>query len=522
MTDHHDTDVLIIGSGIAGCTAALSLADAGLGVTVVTRSKDPHESNTYYAQGGIIYRGENDSAAMLTEDVMRAGAGHCYAKTVGILADEGPDLVKSILMEKLGVRFDRSAGGDLSLALEGGHSIPRIVHAADATGRAIQIALIRAIGNHPNIRMLASHTAIDLLTPSHHSLNRLAVYEPLSCIGAYLLDQSTGRVVTCMAEKTILATGGLGQLFLRTTNPAGARGDGIAMANRAGAWIINAEFIQFHPTTFHHNRAPHLLISEAVRGEGARLVHADGTPFMQHYDPEWKDLAPRDIVARSIHEEMLKHDIPNVYLDLSSYIPVHRIKSHFPNIHQSCLKYGIDITSDLVPVVPAAHYSCGGVWVDAWGKSTIQHLYAAGEVACTGIHGANRLASTSLLEGLVWGSRSARHILRHRGNPHLSHAADIPPWCDEGSEAADPALISQDMSYIKHIMWNYVGLVRNPQRLKRAIRELRNLEVEIEHFYRVTRIDDSLIGLRNLMRNAIIVTFAAWENKRNAGCHFIG
>jgi L-aspartate oxidase len=265
-----------------------------------------------------------------------------------------------------------------------------------------------------------------------------------------------------------------------------------------------------------------MLISEAVRGEGARLVHADGCPFMQEYAPEWKDLAPRDIVARSIHEEMIKHDVPNVYLDLASYIPVRRIRSHFPNILESCRQYGVDITRDLVPVVPAAHYFCGGIWVDAWGRSTIQHLYAAGETACTGVHGANRLASTSLLEGLVWGSRTARDILTHLENPHLSHAGDIPPWCDEGSEAADPALISQDMSYIRNIMWNYVGLVRNPQRLKRAIRELRGLEVEIEHFYRVVRVADSLVGLRNLVRNAIIVTFAAWENKRNTGCHFRG
>jgi len=520
MTNHYDSDVLIIGSGIAGATAALLLADAGLAVTVVTRSKDPHESNTYYAQGGIIYRGKNDSTAMLTEDVMRAGAGHCNAEAVTILGDEGPELVKSILIEKLNVAFDQDKSGELSLAREGGHAIPRIVHATDATGKAIQIALIRAVGTHPNIQLLAAHTAIDLLTPSHHSLNRLAVYEPLACIGAYLFDQVSDRVVLCTAKKTLLATGGVGQLFLRTTNPAGARGDGIAMANRAGARIINAEFIQFHPTTFYQSRAPHLLISEAVRGEGARLVHADGTPFMQHYAPEWQDLAPRDIVARSIHEEMIKHDVPNVYLDLCSYIPARRIKSHFPNIRRSCLQYGIDISKDLVPVVPAAHYFCGGIWVDTWGRSTIGHLYAAGETACTGVHGANRLASTSLLEGLVWGSRTARHILKHRENPYLVHASDIPPWCDEGSVTADPGLIAQDMSYIRHIMWNYVGLVRNSQRLKRAIRELRSLEVEIEHFYRVTRVNDSLIGLRNMVRNAIIVTFAAWENNQNTGCHF--
>jgi L-aspartate oxidase len=489
-------------------------------VTVATRAQDPHESNTYYAQGGIIYRGADDSPALLAEDIMRAGAGHCNLKAVDILTREGPDLVRTILLEKAGVQFDRTSKGELSLVREGSHSVPRILHAADATGQAIEVALIKALQAHSNVTILTGHTAVDLLTPSHHSLNRLVVYEPRSCIGAYLFNQTEGRVIRCLAKKTILATGGLGQIFLRTSNPAGSRGDGLAMANRAGAHLINTEFIQFHPTTFHYTQAPLFLISEAVRGAGARLVHANGKPFMQTYAPKWKDLAPRDIVARAIHQEMLTRDIPNVFLDLCSYIPNQRLKEHFPTIYETCLAYGIDITSDLVPVVPAAHYSCGGVWVDEWGQTTLHHLYAVGEVACTGVHGANRLASSSLLEGVVWGSRAAQHILQNFADQPACLMADIPPWYDESVETPDPALISQDVSNIKHIMWNYVGLVRTSSRLNRAIRELRNLENEIERFYRASGLTDSLIGLRNAVRTAVIVTFASWENKRSMGCHY--
>jgi len=520
MTELIETDVLIIGCGVAGCTAALQLAEAGLLVTMVTRAQVPSESNTYYAQGGIIYQGKGDSPELLSEDIMRAGAGHCNPKAVAILAEECPKAVKEILLEKAKVPFDRTPEGELSLVREGGHSIPRILHRADTTGQSIETALVTTLSPYPNVTLLTAHTAVDLLTPSHHSLNRLSVYEPRSCVGAYLLNQAEGQVIRCLAKKTLLATGGLGQIFLQTTNPPGSRGDGIAMANRAGDQIINAEFIQFHPTTLYHTQAPRFLISEAVRGAGARLVHANGEPFMQHYAPEWKDLAPRDIVARSIHQEILKRDVSNVYLDLRAYIPDQQIMEHFPNIYETCLTYGIDITRQLVPVVPAAHYSCGGVWVDEWGQTTIRQLYAIGEVACTGIHGANRLASTSLLEGVVWGRRAAQHILQTITAQPAYNPAHIPPWHDDSYETPDPALISQDMSNIKHIMWNYVGLVRTSHRLNRAIRELRNLENEIERFYRVTRLTDSLIGLRNAVRTAVIVTFAAWENKTSIGCHY--
>lgn len=515
-----ETEVLIIGSGIAGSVTALQLADAGIDVTLVTRARKPEESNTFYAQGGIVYTAHEDSRELLTEDIIRAGAGYCNTRAVEIIATEGPALAREILMDKVKVPFDRSENDELSLVREGGHSVNRIVHATDATGRAIEISLLKALDGHPNVRLLTGHTAVDLLTPAHHSADRLRIYDPLSCVGAYLLDQDSGAVVRCLAHKTVLATGGIGQIFLRTTNPVGARGDGLAMAYRAGARVINSEFVQFHPTTFYQPNAPSFLISEAVRGEGARLVDADGNPFMDKYAPEWKDLAPRDVVSRSIHQEMLSKDVPNVYLDLRSYIPKNKIMELFPSIREQCLVYGIDIATELVPVVPAAHYFCGGVWVDEWGRTSVDSLYAVGEVACTGLHGANRLASTSLLEGLVWGVRAAKDIVRKMDGAPDPSTFEIPLWEDTGTETADPALISQDMSVLKHIMWNYVGLVRTTRRLRRAIRELRHLESEIENFYRAVRLTDELIGLRNALRAGLIVTLSAWENKGSVGCHY--
>ena len=520
MSECMETEVLILGCGVAGGTVALCLADAGMPVTLVTRAADPNDTNTNLAQGGIIYKGHEDSAGLLVADILRAGAGHASRQAATLLAEEGPELVERLLLKRVGVVFDRVADGTLSLALEGGHSLPRIIHAADATGKAISTALVRALQAHPNVTLLVGHTAIDLLTPAHHSLNRLDIYAPLSCVGAYVLEQATEQVKRCVARHTVLATGGLGQIFLRTTNPAGARGDGMAMAYRAGARVINMEFVQFHPTTFFHPSAPHFLITEAVRGEGGRLVHANGVPFMHHYDTEWRDLAPRDVVARSIYHEMLSQDVPNVYLDLRSYIPEQRIREHFPTIYAECLKYGVDITRDLVPVVPGAHYTCGGVWVDEWGQTTSSGLYAVGEVTCTGLHGANRLASTSLLEGLVWGQRVAHAIQTHRHDLPCFPADSIPPWQEVRQGTPDPALIQQDMSAIKHIMWNYVGLVRTAPRLERALSELRHLETAIERFYRATSLTDGVIGLRNAVRTAVLVAMAAWENKTSMGCHY--
>ncbi|MCE7984114.1 MAG: L-aspartate oxidase [Caldilinea sp. CFX5] len=519
-TDLLETEVLILGCGIAGGTTALTLADAGVPVTVVTRGKAPETTNTYWAQGGIIYTGVDDSPDLLVEDILRAGGGHCYEPAVRLLAEEGPAAVRRILLDRLQVTFDQATDGALSLTLEGGHKLPRIIHATDATGKAIELALLNALARHPNVTLLTGYTAVDLLTPSHHSQNRLRIYEPRSCVGAYLLDQERGQVVRCLAKKTVLATGGLGQVFLRTTNPVGARGDGLAMADRAGVRIINAEFVQFHPTAFYYQDGARFLVSEAVRGAGARLVDEQGRPFMAKYAPEWQDLAPRDVVAQSIHREMLDKDLPNVYLDLASYLAPEQIRAKFPTIYERSLEYGVDITREPAPVVPAAHYFCGGIWVDEWGQTDRQHLYAIGEVSCTGVHGANRLASTSLLEGLVWGERAGQHILRVLPTTEHFAAAEIPAWVEPGQETADPALISQDMSSIKHIMWNYVGLVRTTPRLERALRELTRLETEIEQFYRKTRLTDDLIGLRNAVRTALLITNAAWRNKRSMGCHY--
>lgn len=520
MTNVLETEVLILGCGIAGGIAALQLAEAGIAVTVVTRADQPEESNTFYAQGGIIYKGEKDSPELLIEDIIRAGAGHSNPKTVHILAHKGPELVEKILLKKLALPFDKTPDGKYSLVTEGSHSLPRILHSKDNTGELIQKAIVKELKKNRNITLLTGYTAVDLITPSHHALDRLKVYDVHSCSGTYLFDQRKETVITVLAKKTILATGGLGQIYLRSSNPAWARGDGLAMAVRAGARVINCEFIQFHPTTFHYKLAPHFLISESVRGAGAKLVDDKGQPFMKKYAPEWEDLAPRDVVSRAIHEEMLLKDLPNVYLDFASYIPANEITSKFPTIYHSCLQYGIDITKEPVPVVPGAHYFCGGVWVDEWGQSTIQNLYAIGEVACTGVHGANRLASASLLEGVVWGYLSAQHIIKNIATVSRPEPQIFPPWQDLGIEKPDPALISQDMSSIKNIMWNYVGLVRTSNRLARALRELNNLEFEIERFYRVSKLSDSLIGLRNAVRSGLIVAQAAWTNKRSMGCHY--
>lgn len=520
MNDIIESDVLIIGCGIAGGTAALQLADQNVPVTVITRAQEPEDSNTNWAQGGIIYQGVGDSPELLVQDILHAGAGHSNPQAAEILAQEGPSLLKELLIDRIKVPFDKEPNGELEVIQEAAHSAPRIVHSADATGKAIEIALLNTLKAHPNVTLLTAHTAIDLLTPSHHATNRQAVYEPRMCVGAYVLDRKNGVVKRCFAKQTILATGGLGQIYLRTTNPAGARGDGLAMAYRAGARVINSEFIQFHPTTFHMEGAPHFLISEAVRGAGGRLVHADGKPFMQKYDPEWKDLAPRDVVARSIRQEMIERDIPNVYLDLRSYIDRATIESHFPSIGAQCRTYGVNITRDLVPVVPGAHYSCGGVWVDEHGQTTIQRLYAVGEVACTGVHGANRLASTSLLEGLVWGNRAAQHVAHQLQPEPIPYAESIPAWRYAKGDEPDPILLSQDMRTIQHIMWNYVGVVRTSARLQRAIRELRHLETEIEGFYQVSQLTDGLIGLRNGVRTAVIVASAARSNTQSMGCHY--
>ncbi|MBM2850080.1 MAG: L-aspartate oxidase [Anaerolineales bacterium] len=345
--------------------------------------------------------------------------------------------------------------------------------------------LIAALRRCPNVTLATNAMAVDLITFPHHARDPLATYQPITCHGAYVFDRDGRTVHRYLAAATVLATGGLGRLYLNTTNPPGARGDGLAMAHRAGARIVNAEYVQFHPTALAAPGAEGFLISEAVRGEGGLLLSPDGRAFMADYAPEWKDLAPRDVVARAIHHEMEKHGYSHVLLDIASRLPAETIRARFPNIHAACLKAGIDITREPIPVVPAAHYFCGGVAVDEWGRSSIENLYAVGEVSCTGLHGANRLASTSLLEGLVWGYRAAQHIELSVGQTASLPSADgVPPWDESGLVAdADPALIQGDMQTIQNIMWHYVGLVRSADRLSRAIRELRHLQNEIETFY---------------------------------------
>lgn len=513
------TNTLIIGCGIAGATAALRLSDdPNQHVTVITRAPDSMDSNTGWSQGGIVTRGLDDSPDLLVEDILRAGAGLSSPGAARILADEGPRLVDEILIERCGVRFDRDDDHDLIYGLEAAHSTRRIVHVGDKTGQAILAQLLAALADRPNVTLLTDHTAVDLITFPHHSLDPLDVYEPLTCHGAYVLDRERQEIVRVLAAHTILATGGLGQIYRNTSNPKGARGDGITMAWRAGARIVNAEYVQFHPTTLSVRGAPNLLISEAVRGEGAVLLSPNGDQFMQRYAPAWKDLAPRDVVARAIHIEMLEHGYEHVYLDIASKRDADYIRERFPQLIETTAPYGIDPTAEPIPVVPAAHYFCGGVLVDDRGRTDFAGLYAVGEVSCTGLHGANRLASTSLLEGLVWGDRAARDI---RTQPRDPIAFDrVPEWIYLGDSEPDPALIEGDMTTIRNVMWHYVGLIRTEERLARADRELRHLMHEIENFYRQARLNDALIGLRNATQVARTVTFAAQRNRFSRGAHY--
>lgn len=515
------TDVLIIGYGIAGATAALRLAaDRERGITIIANTNDPRVSSSNYAQGGIVARGEEDTVELLIEDILRAGAGLTHLPAVDLLAENGPPLVQEILIDGLGIAFDREPSGDLALGLEAAHSQRRILHVGDSTGRSIMSALMQRVSEQPNIDILLGHTAVDLITFPHHALDPMAVYGPITCHGAYVFDQEAKKVHRMLAGQTILATGGLGQIYLNTSNPFNARGDGLAMAYRAGARVANNEFIQFHPTTLHMPGATKFLISEAVRGEGGVLLTIKGEPFMQRYAPEWKDLAPRDVVARAIYWQMLEDDDPYVLLDIASKRTPEEIKRRFPGIYARCMTHNIDIARGPIPVVPAAHYFCGGVLVDLWGRTNLPGLYAVGEVSCTGVHGANRLASTSLLEGLVWGDRAAQDIRQGPAASPLSES-EVPLWDESGLiYDADPSLIQGDMQSIRNLMWHYVGIIRSGYRLNRAVRELRHLWLEIEEFYRKTRLTDGLIGLRNSVLVGLIVARAAVRNVSSVGCHY--
>lgn len=515
------TDVLIIGSGIAGAISALQLAkDSQRQIIMLTLADDVLESNSRYAQGGIVGKGIQDSAKLLKADILQAGAGLSHPPAVDQIANLGPKLLEDILINEVGVPFDRDDENNLVFGLEAAHSQQRIIHVSDMTGKSIMTTLLEKLEEKSNITLLKNHTAIDLITFPHHAVDPLKIYESPVCLGAYTFDQKEKTVIRILANQTILATGGLGQIFLNTTNPPTSRGDGLAMAYRAGARILNAEYIQFHPTTLYTPGPTRFLISEAVRGEGAVLITPKGDSFMEHYAPKWKELAPRDVVARAIYWEMLNNDYRHVYLDIASHKKPEEIKQRFPQIYENCLRENIDITSQPIPVVPAAHYFCGGVQVDLHGKTTIPGLYAVGEVSCTGVHGANRLASTSLLEGLVWGHQAAEHIRSLSSKNSLSEK-DVPKWyTGDLRYDPDPALIQVDMTNIRNLMWHYVGLIRNQYQLNRAIRDLTNLRSEIENFYRKTRMSDDLIGLRNGIQTAQIVTYAASQNRTSRGAHY--
>ena len=536
---------LVIGTGIAGLTTAFVLASAGIRVLLVTKASDPKDCNTFWAQGGIIYQGENDTAEKLIDDIVRAGAGISNKEAVRFLAMEGPRVVKELLLDQINVPFSTTDEGELDLTQEGAHSVSRIIHAGDATGRAIEVSLLNRVKTEPNITIATEVTAIDLLTTHHHPTDIQVRYRLANeCVGAYLLDNRTNEVFTIFADFTVLATGGIGQVYLHTTNTRHAIGDGVVMAHRAGARIMNAEYVQFHPTALADKKANHFLISEALRGEGARLRNQKGEYFMEKYSPTLKDLAPRDIVARAIVEEMTTSKDEYVYLDLANfYNGPEPIAERFPNIRKACLEMGVDIEKDPIPVVPAAHYFCGGVLVNEAGETTLSRLYAIGETSCSGVHGANRLASTSLLEGLTWGYYAA-HSIRDRlasgasaASPAVHRAMSsraagrgevqnvvlesVPDWQPAGSQnVEDPALILQDWTAIQHTMWNYVGIVRTSERLKRAVADMRQLGNRLTKFYHQAAITKPIVELFHGQQVAAIVASAAIRNPASRGAHF--
>jgi len=510
------TDILIIGSGLAGCASALAAAREGLDVILITSQENFLESSSNYAQGGIIYRGIDDSLEKFVADFRKAGNDLVYEKAVKLLFEEGPRLIDEILIKDLKIPFSKDEKGKLHLTLEGAHSVPRILHVEDRTGESIQRSFYRKLQKMPNIKIYTKATAIDLITLAHHSLNPLHIYEPSTCSGAYVFFQEENRVFPVLSKFTILATGGLGRIYLHTSNPECIRGDGYAMAYRAGARIMNMEYVQFHPTTLYTHDDRRFLITEAVRGEGGILRNRYGEDFMKKYHPEGS-LAPRDVVARSIIKELTATGGQFVYLDLT-HKESNWIKQRFPNIYKKCLEEGIDITSQSIPVVPAAHYECGGVATNLKADTTIKRLKAVGEVACTGVHGANRLASSSLLECLVFGYIAGKDCAR-RIKKEKFIIPNVPDWKAE-TEEVDPELLLQDWLTIKHTMWNYAGIVRTRKKLERAYGIIMKLKQDIEPFYANGRLSDNLIGLRNAATVALLVLHAAKLNKKSRGCHY--
>lgn len=521
MNLRRNCDVLIVGGGIAGLSAALEAAERGLHVHILTKNKNIEESNTYYAQGGIVGSCADDTPQLLFDDILKAG---CYVnnrKVVRFISEKGPEMVNRLLIEKAPVDFSKNDQNEYQLTCEAAHSVRRILHARDKTGQAISRALLKSVTEHTNIEFFGSSTALDLITNSHHSLDSQQRYEEKTVLGVYSLDNESGKVYTCFAGAVIIATGGIGHLFQHTSNPVCATGDGIAMAYRTGCEIINSEYVQFHPTTIFHRDMGNFLISESLRGEGAVLLNNKNQPFMERYNKELKDLAPRDEVSRAIYNEMEETDSDCVYLD-ARRIKNHDLKERFPNIFDNCMSLGIDIRKDLIPVVPAAHYFCGGIKVNIQGETSIKNLYAVGEAACTGLHGANRLASVSLMEGVVFGTHTAENIYKTFLPIDVDLLETIPDWVFPGSEESfDSILIGSDMITIQTIMWNYVGIKRSKKRLERALADLNYLHHRIERFYKTSYVTREVIELRNSVEVALLVTKAAQSNLKSLGCHYI-
>jgi L-aspartate oxidase len=507
----HRSDFLVLGSGIAGLSFALRAAEHG-SVSLITK-KGTAESATNYAQGGIAaVMAPEDSFEAHIRDTLIAGAGLCHEDVVRFVVESGPGAIRRLV--ELGVRFDAAEGSaGYDLGREGGHSQRRVLHAADLTGQEIERVLVARCEAHPNIRILTNRVAIDLVTSA-----KLGLGGPLRMLGAYVLEAESGRVEAFHAPVALLATGGCGKVYLYTSNPDIASGDGVAMAYRAGATIANMEFIQFHPTCLYHPQARSFLISEAVRGEGAVLRTRSGERFMPRYDARG-ELAPRDVVARSIDFELKRSGEDCVFLDCTALDPGF-LRARFPHIYQRCLAFGIDLTKQPIPVVPAAHYACGGVVTDRRGETDVRNLFAAGEVACSGLHGANRLASNSLLEGVVFAEAGATEAIARLGAA-VDAGVEIPPW-DPGS-AVDPTeavMVNANWDEIRRLMWNYVGIVRSDKRLARAQRRIEMLQDEIRAYYWDFRVTPDLVELRNLATVAELIVRSAIARRESRGLHY--
>lgn len=520
----YKTDFLVIGSGISGIGVAIRLAKLGK-VTIIAK-KGASDTATNWAQGGIAcVLGEEDSFDLHIYDTLKAGDGLSHEDIVKLIVQNAPECIAELDM--LGTGFTRFSDGRYELGQEGGHSRRRIVHSGDFTGKAIQNALINAAKNEPNIELLERHMAVDIITTSKAQSHRAAqsiesapANTPDRCIGAYVMDEDTGEIITFLSSVTIIATGGAGKVYLYTTNPDVATGDGIAMAYRAGARVANLEFVQFHPTCLYHPKRKNFLISEALRGEGARLLDYNGRPFMQDYSPEL-ELANRDVVARAIDQELKKSGKEHVYLDIS-----HRdsefIKKRFPNIYNACLELGIDITTQPIPVVPAAHYMCGGIVTNCYGETDIAGLFALGETACTGLHGSNRLASNSLLEDIVMAHQAANRLKDTFAGLKAEGIKDVPDWDKGGAvNLEEEVLISHNWDTIRLLMWNYVGIVRRTKRLELAKARIQPILEEINQHYWQYILKPDFIELRNLAQVAQLVIKCASQRQESRGGHFV-